>query len=124
MSEDKLQRSGADLFERDICGCIHDEPRHVPHVILRAPCVSFQKLLQLLPRRRLVSARATAARLQSPAPLALVGGAALDDEEAGGEGVGKAAEAVEVRAAGERRVEEDAEAEAELRGGNLTDDVV
>jgi len=54
----------------------------------------------------------------------LVGGAALDDQQAGGEGGGEAVKAVEVSAAGEWGVEEDAEAEAELRGGDLADDVV
>lgn len=71
-----------------------------------------------------MSTSTSTARLQPPTPLAVVAGPALDDEEAGGGGGGEVKEAIEVGAAGERGVEEDAEAEAELRGGDVPDGVV
>lgn len=65
-----------------------------------------------------------AAALEAPPPLRQIGRPALDNQEAGAGGGSQVEEAVEVRSAGERRVEEDAEAEAELRGGEAENDVV
>ena len=65
-----------------------------------------------------------AATLKPPPPLRRIRWLALDDEKphaGGGSDVGKMAK---VRSAGERRVDDDAEAEAELRRGETVNDVV
>ena len=75
-----------------------------------------------MPARSLSIAEASA--LEAAAPLGVVPGAAFDDEEGSGGRGSEAAEGVEVGAAGERGVEDDAEAEAKLSGGYLPNDVV
>lgn len=123
MGEDEVQSSGTQLLQRDRRGGIDNHPGHViTHVVLGATPVPFQKLLEFLPRGRLMPS--AAAFLEPPAPEGVVGGPALDEEEAGGGGGGEVAEAVEVGPTGEWGVEEDAEAEAELGGCDLPDGVV
>lgn len=60
--------------------------------------------------------------LEAAVPLGVVGREAFDDEDAVVSGEGE--DAVEVAAAGERGVEDDGEAEANLRGGDAPEGVV
>ena len=128
MSCNELHHSGHHLPQSHRRRRIHHHPRNIAEFVVRAPVVLLQEPLQVLPRRGLVPAGsvafAEAPALEAAAPLGVVPGAALDNEEGRGRGGGEAAEAVEVGAARERGVEDDAEAEAKLSGGYLPDDVV
>lgn len=102
---------------------IHNEPRYLTHIILRTSIIPFQETLKILPRRRLMPpSLLLPSALEAAAPLGEVGRAAFDDEDTVVPGEGE--DAVEVPAAGERGVEDDGEAEANLRGGDAPEGVV
>ncbi|CAL9771883.1 unnamed protein product, partial [Musa acuminata subsp. burmannicoides] len=126
-ASDELEHRRHHLVGR---GGVHDEPRHVADVVVGAPLVALQQPLQVLPGPGLVppllaAPRGGAPRLQPAAPLGRVLRAALDDDDpGGGRAVGQIEEAVEVGAAGEGRIDDDGEAEAELGRGQPPDDRV
>lgn len=133
---DELQHSGNQLLNPNTDGSrIHNNPRHLTDIVIRTPTVPLQQPLNIPPRGRLVPSTAIyggfsslggggGAELEPTAPLGLVGGLALDDEEAGGVGGSEVEEAVEVGPAGEGRVDDEAVTEAELGGGEAPDDGV
>uniref|UniRef100_A0A7C8YL19 Uncharacterized protein n=1 Tax=Opuntia streptacantha TaxID=393608 RepID=A0A7C8YL19_OPUST len=102
---------------------IHNEPRNLTHIIFRTPTINLQQTLQILPRRRFMpSSFLGPSALEAAAPLVEVGRPTFHDENAVVSGDGE--DAVEMVTAGERGVEDDREAEADLRGGDAPEGVV
>lgn len=100
----------------------------IANIIIRTASVTYQQPLDIPPRGWLVPAGGSINRgatpLESLPPLFFVSGFALDDEDAGPRRISELDKAVEVGFTGERGVDDDADADSELGGGETVDDVV
>ena len=128
MRGNEIHHTGNEVSNRNRRRRIDHQSRHITKIILRTTTIPFQQPLKIAPRGRLMPSITTTITgttpLKPPPPLSFILGLALNNHETSPSGRTHVEKTVEVGSTGERRVNDDAETEAELSGGHAKDDVV